>query len=91
MSTAVPSTFCITSSNKSYDGNTVATLDASSVAYSGLVGGDIFNGTYTGTFSDKNVGSGKTVTITSSYTGADVSNYSVTDQSSNGLFGFHAA
>ena len=71
----------ITASNKTYDGNGVATLDASSVAYSGIVGSDIFNGTYTGAFSDKNVGSGKTVTITSSYTGADVSNYSVTDQS----------
>ena len=58
------------------------TLDASSVAYSGLVSGDTFNGTYTGAFSDKNVGTGKTVTITSSYSGADVSNYSVTDQSS---------
>ena len=41
-----------------------ATLDASSVAYSGLISGDTFNGTYTGAFSDKNVGSGKTVTIT---------------------------
>ena len=71
----------ITASNKTYDGNGVATLDASSVAYSGLVRSDTFNGTYTGAFSDKNVGSGKTVTITSSYTGADVSNYSVTDQS----------
>ena len=39
----------------------------------------MFNGTYTGAFSDKNVGTGKTVTITPSYTGADVSNYSVTD------------
>ena len=44
--------------------------------------GDTFNGTYTGAFSDKNVGTGKTVNITSSYSGADVSNYSVTDQSS---------
>ena len=35
-----------------------------------------------GAFSDKNVGVGKTVTITSSYSGADVSNYSVTDQPS---------
>ena len=72
----------ITASNKTYDGNTVSTLDASSVTYSGIISGDTFNGTYTGAFSDKNVGSGKTVTITSSYTGADVSNYSVTDQSS---------
>ena len=72
----------ITASNKTYDGSTNVTLDASSVAYSGLVSGDTFNGTYTGAFSDKNVGTGKTVTITSSYSGADVSNYSVTDQSS---------
>ena len=69
----------ITASNKTYDGNGVATLDASSVAYSGLVGGDTFNGTYTGAFSDKNVGTGKTVTITPSYSGADVSNYSITN------------
>ena len=33
-----------------------------------------------GNFSDKNVGTGKTVTITPSYSGADVNNYSVTDQ-----------
>ena len=72
----------ITASNKTYDGSTNVTLDASSVAYSGLVSGDTFNGTYTGAFSDKNVGTGKTVTITSSYSGTDVSNYSVTDQSS---------
>ena len=72
----------ITASNKTYDGTLMLRLDASSVAYSGLVSGDTFNGTYTGAFSDKNVGTGKTVTITSSYSGADVSNYSVTDQSS---------
>ena len=35
-----------------------------------------------GAFSDKNVGSGRQVAITSSYSGADVSNYSVTNQSS---------
>ena len=55
------------------------TLNTSSVAYSGLVSGDTFNGTYTGAFSDKNVGTGKTVTITPSYSGADVSNYSITN------------
>ena len=69
----------ITTSNKTYDGNSVATLNTSSVAYSGLVSGDTFNGTYTGAFSDKNVGTGKTVTITPSYSGADVSNYSITN------------
>ena len=59
----------ITTSNKTYDGITT-TLNTTSVAYSGLVGGDTFNGTYTGAFSDKNVGTGKTVTITPSYSGA---------------------
>ncbi len=60
---------------------TSATLTGTAV-YSGLVSGDTFNGTYTGAFSDKNVGTGKTVNITPSYSGADVNNYSVTDQSS---------
>ena len=71
----------ITASNKTYDATTTATLNTGSVTYTGLVSGDVFNGTYTGAFSDKNVGTGKTVTITPSYTGADVSNYSVTDHS----------
>ena len=72
----------VTASNKTYDGTTNASMDGTSAVYSGIVIGDTFNGTYTGVFSDKNVGTGKTVTITSSYSGADVSNYSVTDQSS---------
>ena len=57
-------------------------MDTSSVLYSGLVSGDTFTGSYTGAFSNANVGTGKTVTITSSYSGADSGNYSVTDQSS---------
>ena len=72
----------ITASNKIYDGNTVATLDPSSVTYSGLVSGDSFAGSYSGLFSDKNIGTGKTVSITSSYSGSDVNNYTVTDQAS---------
>ena len=71
----------ITTSNKTYDGNTTVTLNTGGVTYTGLIGGDVFNGTYTGAFSDKNVGTSKTVTITPSYTGADVGNYSVTDHS----------
>ena len=47
-----------------------------------MVSGDSFSGSYTGTFDNKNVGTGKTVTISSSYSGDDVSNYSVTSQSS---------
>ena len=45
----------ITASNKIYDGNTVVTLDTSSVTYSGLVSGDSFAGSYSGLFSDKNI------------------------------------
>ena len=72
----------ITASDKTYDGSVTATMNGNSAVYSGLVSGDTFNGTYTGVFSNANVDTGKTVTITSSYTGADVNNYSVTDQSS---------
>ena len=72
----------ITASNKIYDGNNAATLDTTSIVYNGIVAGDDFTGTYSGVFADANVGTGKTVTITSTYSGADVGNYSVTDQSS---------
>ena len=68
----------ITGINKVYDGNTVVTLDSSSVTYSGIVSGDSFVGTYSGVFADPNVATGKTVTITSSYSGSDVNNYVVT-------------
>ena len=72
----------ITAADKVYDGNTTATLNTSGVSLSGLVGGDSFNVSANGTFSDKNIGTGKTVTLTSTYSGADVSNYSVTGQTS---------
>ena len=39
-------------------------------------------GTYSGVFNNANVGTGKTVTITSSYGGADLNNYTITDQAS---------
>ena len=45
----------ITASSKTYDGSASATLDTSSVLYSGLISGDTFNGTYTGAFSNANV------------------------------------
>ena len=62
----------ITTSNKTYDATTSATLNTGSVSYGGLVSGDNLTGTYSGVFNNANVGSGKTVTITSSYSGADV-------------------
>ena len=39
-------------------------------------------GSYSGVFDNANVGTGKTVTITSSYGGADLNNYTITDQAS---------
>ena len=67
----------ITASNKIYDSNAVATLDTTSLVYNGIVAGDDFTGTYSGVFADANVGTNKTVTITPTYSGTDVSNYSV--------------
>jgi hypothetical protein len=66
--------------NKTYDGTTVATVNLAGVRESGLVSGDVVNVAATGRFSDKNVGTAKTVNLTSSYSGADVGNYSITDQ-----------
>ena len=72
----------ITAAGKTYDGNATATVSTSNASYGGLVGGDSVSVSATGTFSDKNVGSSKTVTLSSSYSGGDVSNYSITNQSS---------
>ena len=72
----------ITASNKTYDANTNATVSIGSVSYSGLVSGDNFVVSAMQNIWYKNVGTGKTVTISSSYSGSDVSNYSITNQSS---------
>ena len=72
----------ITASNKTYDATTSATLGTGTVSYGGLVSGDTLTGTYSGVFDNANVGTGKTVTITSSYGGTDVNNYTITDQAS---------
>ena len=48
-------------SDKTYDGNDVATLNTGAVLYSGLINGDTLTGTYSGVFNNVNVGNGKTV------------------------------
>ena len=70
----------ITADNKVYDAATTATVSTTGAIYTGLIGGDLVSVNATGLFSDKNVATGKTVTLTSGYTGADVGNYSITDQ-----------
>ena len=69
----------ITAADKEYDGNTTATLDCSGATITDKVGEDNLTVTSaTGTFSDKNVGTGKTVTITNiTLDGADKDNYSL--------------
>jgi len=72
----------ITASNKVYDGNTTATLNTDSAALVGVVEGDFVSlntGSAAGAFANKNVGTGKTVTVSGlTLSGDDASYYSVT-------------
>ena len=72
----------ITASNKTYDGTTWATLSGSSAVISGKVTGDVLGVSASGSFSNKNVGTGKTVTISGiTLTGTDKGNYVLTTTS----------
>ncbi len=74
--TAKSLTAAFTASNKEYDGNTTATVSASSAH---IVSGDTVSIANTGaTFSDKNAGTGKTVSVAGiSISGSDAGNYSL--------------
>jgi hypothetical protein len=67
----------ITAASKVYDGTTTATLSGGTIA--GTIAGDAVTlGTPVGSFSDKNAGTGKTVTITGVVlSGADAGNYTL--------------
>ena len=65
---------------KIYDGNNIATINIGSAV--GWIPGDNIVVSASGTFSDKNAGDGKTVTLTSSYGGTDTGNYTITNQTS---------
>ena len=70
----------ITASNKTYDGNTSATV-SKEIILTGLVSGDSVSVTAaTGTFSDKTAANGKTVNLSETMGGDDLSNYTVTDK-----------
>jgi hypothetical protein len=71
-----------TANNKIYDGTVAATLNTSGSSLTGLLPGfmnvTLVSGAATGTFSDKNVGVGKTVTISGfTLSGADANNYTL--------------
>ena len=80
----------ISSPGKVYDGNTTAPLAGlGSATLVGRVTGDttttLVTAGATGTFADKNVGTGKTVTMAGlSITGIDAANYTLTQPSHNG-------
>jgi hypothetical protein len=73
--TARPLTVSATGVNKVYDGTTAATVTLGD----DRVSGDVFTDSYTtATFADKNVGTGKTVSVSGiSISGADAGNYTV--------------
>lgn len=77
-----PKTITVTSgisaSNKTYDGNTNATLVCTSATFDGKISSDVLSVTGTGAFADKNVGEGKAVTISGlTLSGTSAGNYTL--------------
>ena len=72
----------LTAANKVYDGTTAATVNHGGAVFTGQISGDVLTAAgSTGTFANKNVGTGKTVTLSgTTYGGADAGNYTFTDQ-----------
>ncbi len=70
----------ITAANKTYDGTTAATVSTTGAVFKDQISGDVLTVSSTGTFSDKNVAAGKTVTLANTLGGADLGNYTVTNQ-----------
>ena len=75
----------VTASNRSYNGTTTATLNSGSISFAGVFSGDVVtlvSSGASGTFANKNVGTGKQVIITGFTTGgADDANYTLTQPS----------
>ena len=76
--------------SKNYNGTTAATLAAGNYALSGVVGGDTvtLNNPTSGTYNNRNVGSGKTVNVTGlAISGASATNYTLASSSVSGAVG----
>jgi filamentous hemagglutinin family protein len=69
----------ITAANKTYDGTTSAMLDTSGAGFTGMISGDSLTvASAAGAFTDKNAGTGKSVTIAGlTLGGADAGNYTL--------------
>src|SRR5262249_5317425 len=72
----------LTVADRVYDGTAVATVNTSGAVFTGLVSGDNLVLGPAASFADKTVGTAKTVTIGSSFTGTDAGNYTITPQAS---------
>jgi gliding motility-associated-like protein len=70
----------ITALDKPYDGTISASTQTATIVYSGLEAGDDVVASPTGVFIDPAGGIGKTVNITTTYSGADILNYTIIDQ-----------
>ena len=58
-------------------------MDTSSVNYNGLVSGDDLTGSFSGVFVNDNIGTGRVINITSSYSGDDIGNYNIINQNTH--------
>src|SRR5204862_6148332 len=65
-----------TASNKVYDRTTAATITGESLV--GIISPDVVSVSGSGTFADKNIGTGKSVTAALTLGGADAGNYTLT-------------
>ncbi|AYM75696.1 filamentous hemagglutinin N-terminal domain-containing protein [Janthinobacterium agaricidamnosum] len=76
----------IVAGNKVYDGSTAASLDAAGATFAGMIGGDSLSvAGASGSFADKNAGTGKTVSISGIVLGGtDAGNYNLTGTTASG-------
>jgi hypothetical protein len=72
----------ITAAAKTYDGTTAATVSTANAVFNDKVVNDNLTVTSSGTFSDKNAATGKTVNLANTLGGSDLGNYTVTNQAS---------
>jgi hypothetical protein len=70
----------ITAANKTYDGTKAATVSTADAVFSNKVTGDDLTVSSTGSFATKTAATGKTVTLSNTLGGADLDNYSITQQ-----------
>ena len=66
--------------DKVYDGTLSASVSTTAANFNGMINGDDLSVLATGSFADKNAGSGKRVLLSSVYGGNDLNNYTITDQ-----------